>query len=89
MRLDDLLDELLESSPILLSLKHFSVDGNFGVECLLRVEQHLQLDHQRLTLFAHLSDGRIAIVQRCLVASLIVFQLVVQFLDLLLEQCIL
>ncbi|KAF1747289.1 hypothetical protein GCK72_023751 [Caenorhabditis remanei] len=80
--LDDLFDKLLESSTVFFSLEHFSVDGNFGIEGLLGIEEHLQFDHEGLAFFAHLADLGISVVEGSFVGSLVVFQLVVELLDL-------
>jgi hypothetical protein len=56
---------------------------------LLGVEEHLQFDHQRLALFTHLADLRIAIIQCGFVSALIVFELIVELLHLLFKQCVL
>lgn len=86
MGLDDLLDELLEPGAVLLALEHLPVDGDLCVQGLLGVQEHLQLDHEGLALLAHLPDLAVAVVEGGLVASLVVLQLVVEFLDLLLQQ---
>ena len=84
VRLDDLLDELLQARAVLLSLEHLAVDGDLGVErlqtfsysrpiqnlpYLLGVEQHLQLYHESLALLAHLADLSVAVVESSLVGA--------------------
>lgn len=89
VRFDDLLDELTKAGAVLLAFEHFAVDGDFGVERLFGIQEHLELDHESLALLSHLANLRVAVVERRLVRPLIVLQLVVQLLYLLLQQRVL
>uniref|UniRef100_A0A915KQU4 Uncharacterized protein n=1 Tax=Romanomermis culicivorax TaxID=13658 RepID=A0A915KQU4_ROMCU len=79
VRLDHLFDQLSQTFAILFALQHFAVDGDFGVQRLLGVQQHLQFDHQRLAFVAHLAYLGVAVVQGRFVLALVVFQLITQF----------
>lgn len=53
---------------------------------LFGVEEHLELNHKGLAFVAHLADVSVSFVEGCFVGALVVFDLVVEFLDLLLEK---
>ena len=91
---NNLFDELPKAWTVAFALEHLAINRDLGIErlqiqatlagCkpraahLLGIKQHLQLDHERAALFAHLSNLVVFGVERVLVIALIVFDLVVE-----------
>ena len=75
--------------PMLLRVQHFSVDGDFGIEDVLALQEHLHLCHECLCVVPHLVERGVPVVESCLVLPPVLVQLVHQLPHLLLQQLVL